>query len=123
MSELNDFGTLVIDHIWSITYIVDGIRISVCSVGELIKNKDKIEINYLFDLDIDFFFQRHLCIDYTSAFVETDLNYIRRFYLATSDIINCSKVVTLCKSAYGGHTPLRFDCVASFLKILYETNY
>lgn len=84
MSELNDLGTLATDPIWSITYIVDDIRISVCSVGELINNKDDIEINYLFDLDIDFFFQRHLYIDYTSAFVETDLNCIRQFYLATS---------------------------------------
>ena len=120
MSELNDLGTPVTDSIWTITYIVGGIRVSICSVDELIKNKNEIGINYLFDLDIDFFFQRHLCIDYTSVFVETDLNCIRRFYLATSDIINYAKVITICKSVYGGYTPLRYDCVASYFKRLIQ---
>ena len=120
MSELNDLGTRVTDRIWSITYIVDGIKVSVCSVDKLIKNKDEVGIDYVFDLDIDFFFQKHLCVDYTSAFVETDLNCVRRFYLATSDIVNSAKVVTLCKSVYGGHTPLKFDCVASFFECLIQ---
>ena len=69
---------------------------------------------------MDYFFQEHLCLDYTCAFSQYQTSCILDFYKHIYPFVDLALTITICKSINGGYTPLRYDYCAEYLLRLFE---
>ncbi len=102
------------------SYLVDGVHVSICTLDELAQYIQAFCEPILLDIDMDYFFQDHLCMDYTCIFTQYDPNCLLNFYKCIKPLVGSAKTITICKSVNGGFTPLRYDYCASHLSSLFE---
>lgn len=105
---------------WSTSFQVENIPVSVCTLEELGRCITEFQQSVLLDIDMDYFFQEHLCLDYTCAFSQYQPSCILDFYKHIYPFVDLALTITICKSINGGYTPLRYDYCAEYLLRLFE---
>ena len=105
---------------WPISFQVEDIQVSICTLVELVRCIPEFRQHVLLDIDMDYFFQEHLCLDYTCAFSRYQSSCILDFYKHIYPFVNLALAITICKSINGGYTPLRYDYCAEYLLSLFE---
>lgn len=106
---------------WSTSFQVEDVEVSICTLVDLVQCIQKFREPVLLDIDMDYFFQEHLCLDYTCVFNLYQPNCILDFYKHIYPFANLATTITICKSVNGGYTPLRYDYCAEYLSSLFES--
>ncbi len=105
---------------WSTSFRVEGVLVSVCTLEELLRCIAGFHQSVLLDIDMDYFFQEHLCLDYTCVFTRYQSGCMLDFYKHIYPLVNLALAITICKSINGGYTPLRYDYCAEYLFRMFE---
>lgn len=93
------------------------IQVVVCENGVLDTVFDRFSaVDPIFvDIDMDYFFNNHICFDFSSVKSKNKDDKIKEFVYDNKDLFKETKVFTICKSIIGGYTPLKYDYTAEYL--------
>lgn len=97
------------------------INILICEAKNFLRSVHIDSMNcetLLFDIDMDYFFNDHICLDYVCIFRQYNKFELIKFYELFKDYFTRSSCITICKSVLGGYTPLKFEFTAYLMKTL-----